>query len=150
MPVKIRLTRMGSKRRPFYRLVVVDSRDRRDGRYLDQVGWYNPIAKPHELKVDEDKVAEWLGKGAQLSDGAASLLKKAGTLRRLRGEDVQPKEETQAAEKAPEPAKAAEPEEAPEPEPAEAAALEAAEEPPEEAAPEPAPEEPPKEVEEKE
>jgi small subunit ribosomal protein S16 len=84
MSVKIRLKRMGSKRRPFYRFVVVDSRAKRDGGVLDLVGHYNPIATPHEIRVDEVKVSEWLGKGAQLSDGARSLLKKAGVLNRLK------------------------------------------------------------------
>ena len=84
MSVRIRLKRMGSKRRPFYRFVVVDSRAKRDGGVLDLVGHYNPIVTPHEIKVDEVKISEWLGKGAQLSDGARSLLKKAGVLNRLK------------------------------------------------------------------
>jgi small subunit ribosomal protein S16 len=82
MPVRIRLMRMGSKRRPFYRFVVADSREKRDGGVLDQVGYYNPIEKPLKIEVDEDKVFEWLTKGAQITDGARSLLRKAGTLAR--------------------------------------------------------------------
>ncbi len=82
MPVRIRLMRMGSKRRPFYRFVVTDSRNKRDGGYLDWVGYYNPIAKPYEIKIDEEKVFAWLRKGAQISEGARSLLKKVGTLKR--------------------------------------------------------------------
>ena len=82
MAVRIRLMRMGSKRRPFYRFVVADSRGKRDGGFLEQVGTYNPIEKPLKIEVNEDKVFEWLAKGAQLSDGARSLLKKAGTLAR--------------------------------------------------------------------
>ena len=82
MAVRIRLMRMGSKRRPFYRFVVADSRGKRDGGFLDQVGFYNPIERPQKIEVDEDKVFDWLTKGAQLSDGARSLLKKTGTLAR--------------------------------------------------------------------
>jgi small subunit ribosomal protein S16 len=82
MAVRIRLMRMGSKRRPFYRFVVADSRGKRDGGFLDQVGYYNPIEQPQKIEVDEAKVFDWLMKGAQLSDGARSLLKKTGTLAR--------------------------------------------------------------------
>lgn len=82
MAVKIRLQRMGGKRKPFYRFVVMDSRDRRDGAYLDSLGNYNPIAKPHEIEIDEEKVFKWLGQGAQLTDGARSILSKAGVLLR--------------------------------------------------------------------
>ena len=82
MAVRIRLMRRGSKRRPFYRFVVADSRGKRDGGFLDQIGHYNPIEQPHKIEVDEDKVFEWLGKGAQMSEGARSLLKKTGTLAR--------------------------------------------------------------------
>ena len=84
MAVRIRLKRMGSKRRPFYRLVVMDSRGKRDGGFLAQVGHYNPIAKPHELEIDEEKVFEWLNKGAGLSEGAEGILKKAGLLAKWR------------------------------------------------------------------
>jgi small subunit ribosomal protein S16 len=83
MSVRIRLTRMGSKGRPFYRLVVIDSRVQRDGGFLDLVGHYNPLANPFEIKVDETKLADWLGKGATMSEGVRSLLKKNGTLARL-------------------------------------------------------------------
>jgi small subunit ribosomal protein S16 len=82
MAVRIRLKRLGSKRKPFYRFIVVDSRGKRDGGFIDQVGYYNPISQPHDVKVDEDKLIDWLGKGAQMSDGARSLLKKAGFLAR--------------------------------------------------------------------
>jgi small subunit ribosomal protein S16 len=82
MAVRIRLMRMGSKRRPFYRFVVADSRGKRDGGFLEQIGHYNPIEQPQKIEVDEDKVFDWLMKGAQLSDGARSLLKKTGTLAR--------------------------------------------------------------------
>jgi small subunit ribosomal protein S16 len=82
MAVKIRLMRLGGKRKPFYRFVVMDSRNRRDGAYLDSLGHYNPIAKPHDIKIDEDKVFTWLGRGAQLTEGARSILSKLGVLRR--------------------------------------------------------------------
>jgi small subunit ribosomal protein S16 len=77
------MTRAGSKRKPFYRFVVIDSKAQRDGGFLDWVGHYNPIAKPHEIKVDEAKVSEWIGKGATMSEGVRSLLKKAGTLAKM-------------------------------------------------------------------
>lgn len=80
MAVRIRLTRMGSKRKPFYRFVVADSRGKRDGGFLEMIGYYNPIAKPHDINVDEQKVLEWLAKGAEVSDGARDLLKKVGIL----------------------------------------------------------------------
>lgn len=82
MAVKIRLQRMGGKRKPYYRFVVMDSRNRRDGAYLDSLGSYNPIAKPHDIKIDEEKVFMWLGRGAQLSEGARSILSKMGVLRK--------------------------------------------------------------------
>jgi small subunit ribosomal protein S16 len=76
--VKIRLSRGGSKKSPFYHLTVTDSRNRRDGRYIERVGYYNPVAKGNDivLKVDTDRVDYWLGKGAQASDRVASLLKR--------------------------------------------------------------------------
>ena len=77
MAVKIRLKRMGAKKRPFYRLVVADSRAARDGAFIDTLGFYNPIAEPVELKIDEEKALDWLQKGAQPSDTARSLLKKS-------------------------------------------------------------------------
>jgi len=78
MAVRIRLKRMGAKKRPFYRLVVADSRAARDGRFIDQLGHYNPIAEPAQIVVDEERALEWLRKGAQPSDTARALLQKAG------------------------------------------------------------------------
>lgn len=78
MAVRIRLKRMGAKKRPFYRLVVADSRAARDGRFIDQLGHYNPITEPAQISVDEEKALEWLRKGAQPSDTARDLLRKAG------------------------------------------------------------------------
>jgi len=76
----IRLTRMGKKKRPFYRLVVLDSRSRRDGAYLANLGYYNPFVEPHEVDLRADEIIDWLGKGAELSDTARSLLKREGVL----------------------------------------------------------------------
>lgn len=80
MAVRIRLTRMGAKKRPFYRLVVADSRSPRDGRFIEMLGHYNPITEPVELVVDKEKALEWLAKGAQPSDTVKRLLKKAGVI----------------------------------------------------------------------
>ena len=80
MAVRIRLKRMGAKKRPFYRLVVADSRSARDGRFIETLGYYNPIADPAEIKVDEEKALYWLQKGAQPSDTARSILRKSGVL----------------------------------------------------------------------
>lgn len=76
MAVKIRLRRMGAKKSPFYRIVVADSRYPRDGRFIEEVGYYNPVKDPVELKVDGDKVKEWIAKGAQPTDTVKALLKK--------------------------------------------------------------------------
>ncbi|HYZ00937.1 MAG TPA: 30S ribosomal protein S16 [Candidatus Binatia bacterium] len=80
--VKIRLRRMGAKRRPFYRLVVADSRSPRDGRFIEQLGYYDPLTEPATVKIDEDKVAQWLSRGAQPSESARTLLKQQGVLDR--------------------------------------------------------------------
>ena len=82
MSVKIRMRRMGSKRKPFYRIVVADSRMPRDGRFIEQVGYYNPLTNSDEVKLEEDKIFEWLEKGAQPSDTVRSLLSKAGLMTR--------------------------------------------------------------------
>jgi small subunit ribosomal protein S16 len=78
--VRIRLRRMGAKKRPFYRLVVADQRCARDGRFIDQIGYYDPTVDPPVLKVDTDKATEWMTKGAQPTDTARGLLKRAGML----------------------------------------------------------------------
>lgn len=80
MAVRIRLTRMGAKKRPFYRVVVADSRFPRDGRFIEILGHYNPITEPVELVVDKEKALEWLAKGAQPSDTVKRLLKAAGVI----------------------------------------------------------------------
>src|SRR4030088_695482 len=73
---------MGAKRRPFYRLVVADARSPRDGRCIEQVGYYNPLTEPATVKIDEEKVVRWLTQGAQPSDAARILLKREGVLER--------------------------------------------------------------------
>ncbi len=75
--VKIRLTRGGAKKRPFYHVVVTDSRNRRDGRYIERVGFFNPVASGQEvrLRLEEDRITHWIGQGAQLSDRVRSLVK---------------------------------------------------------------------------
>ena len=77
MAIKIRLTRMGSKKKPTYRIVAVNSETRRDGRPLEFLGFYNPMANPIEFSVDKEKVQKWLDRGAQPSDTVRSLLKAA-------------------------------------------------------------------------
>jgi small subunit ribosomal protein S16 len=80
MAVKIRLARHGSKGNPFYRIVVADSRSPRDGRFIERIGIYDPQQEPSDIKVDEEKAREWLGKGAQPTDQVRNLLKISGVL----------------------------------------------------------------------
>lgn len=80
MSVKIRLKRMGAKKAPFYRVVVTDSRSPRDGKFIEELGYYNPITEPVEIKIDAEKVKKWLSTGAQPSDTVRSLLKKSGII----------------------------------------------------------------------
>ncbi len=80
MAVKIRLARHGSKKAPFYRIVVADSRSPRDGRYIERVGSYNPRTQPSDIQVDTEKAKEWLGKGAQPTEQVRKLLKVSGVL----------------------------------------------------------------------
>ena len=80
MAVKIRLRRMGAKKAPFYRIVVADSRYPRDGRCIEEIGYYDPTKEPSVVKVDADKAKEWIGKGAQPTDTVKVLLKKEGVL----------------------------------------------------------------------
>ena len=78
MAVKIRLTRMGSKKKPFYRVVVADSRSPRDGKFIDQIGWFNPVAEADQVKLDTEKALKWLSEGAQPTDTVKALFKKNG------------------------------------------------------------------------
>lgn len=76
MAVKIRLKRMGAKKTPFYRIVVADSRYPRDGRFIEEIGFYNPLKSPAEVKIDAEKVQKWLKTGAQPTDTVRAILKK--------------------------------------------------------------------------
>ena len=78
MAVKIRLRRMGEKKAPFYRIVVADSRYPRDGRFIEEIGYYNPLEDPAVINVDAEKAKKWIANGAQPTDTVKSLLKKAG------------------------------------------------------------------------
>jgi len=78
MAVKIRCKRMGNRNRPFFRLVVADSRFQRDGRFLDILGHYDPLQEPARVEIDKELTLKWLGRGAQISETAKSLLKKTG------------------------------------------------------------------------
>ncbi len=78
--VKIRLRRMGAKKAPFYRIVVADSRSPRDGRFIEEIGTYNPLTEPAEIKVDGERALSWIKTGAQPTDTVKALLKKAGVL----------------------------------------------------------------------
>ena len=78
--VKIRLKRMGMKKEPFYRIVITDSRNARDGRAIEEIGYYNPVSEPKQLKIDEERAKYWLGVGAQPTETTRSLLKKGGVL----------------------------------------------------------------------
>lgn len=80
MAVKIRLRRMGAKKSPFYRIVVADSRYPRDGRFIEEIGTYNPLTDPSEVKIDADKAKAWIANGAQPTDTVKVLLKKEGIL----------------------------------------------------------------------
>ena len=76
--VKIRLRRMGAKKAPFYRVVVADSRYPRDGRFIEEIGYYNPLTEPSTIKIDLEKAQNWIANGAQPTDTVKVLLKKAG------------------------------------------------------------------------
>ena len=78
--VKIRLKRMGMKKKPFYRLVVTDSRSPRDGRFIEEIGYYNPVSDVDSLKINEERAKYWIGTGAQPTDTVCGLLKKSGLL----------------------------------------------------------------------
>ncbi|MBR2943121.1 MAG: 30S ribosomal protein S16 [Clostridia bacterium] len=80
MMVKIRLKRMGMKKKPFYRVVVADERATRDGRFVDEIGYYNPVSNPVELKIDVEKAQTWMKNGAQPTDTVRALLKKTGAI----------------------------------------------------------------------
>ena len=81
MAVKIRLRRMGAKRAPFYRVVVADSRYPRDGRFIEEIGYYDPMKNPPELKLDTEKAQQWIKNGAQPTDTVKNILKKSGVIK---------------------------------------------------------------------
>ncbi|TDX51966.1 30S ribosomal protein S16 [Orenia marismortui] len=83
MAVKIRLRRMGSKRNPFYRLVVADSRKPRDGRFIEELGYYNPTTDPETVKLDEESALKWLSNGAQPSNTVRNILSRQGIMKKF-------------------------------------------------------------------
>jgi small subunit ribosomal protein S16 len=83
MTVKIRLKRVGKKKAPSYRVVVADSRSPRDGRIIENLGWYNPLVEPSAIQIDAEKALSWLNEGAQPTESVTSLLKRAGIMDRF-------------------------------------------------------------------
>ncbi|HLR60744.1 MAG TPA: 30S ribosomal protein S16 [Pseudogracilibacillus sp.] len=83
MSVKIRLKRVGAKKTPFYRIVVADSRAPRDGRSIEQIGTFNPLANPSVVKIDEDKALDWMSKGAQPSDTVRTMFSEQGIMQKF-------------------------------------------------------------------
>ena len=81
MAVKMRLRRMGAKKAPFYRVIVADERSPRDGKFIDEIGYYNPLTNPAEVKIDAEKAEKWLNNGAQPTETVKSLLKKSGIVK---------------------------------------------------------------------
>ena len=81
MAVKIRLRRMGAKKAPFYRVIVADERSPRDGKFIDEIGYYNPLTEPAEIKIDAAKAEKWLNDGAQPTETVKSILKKSGIVK---------------------------------------------------------------------
>ncbi len=79
--VKIRLKRMGAHKKPFYRVVVADSRTPRDGKFIEEIGTYNPLMDPAEIKIDNEAAARWIANGAQPTDTVRALLKKSGAIK---------------------------------------------------------------------
>ncbi len=82
MAVKIRLKRMGAKKAPFYRIVVADSRSPRDGRFIEEIGFYDPLKNPAVININEEKAQDWLSKGARLTETARALFNKVGVLKK--------------------------------------------------------------------
>ncbi|WP_239617085.1 30S ribosomal protein S16 [Cohnella mopanensis] len=89
MSVRIRLKRIGAHKAPFYRVVVSDSRSPRDGRFIEEIGVYNPVAQPAHVQIDEEKALKWLQNGAQASDTVRNLLSKAGVLKKFHESKLQ-------------------------------------------------------------
>lgn len=93
MAVKMRLKRMGAKKRPFYRIVVADSRAPRDGKFIEEIGYYNPIETPAVVKIDEEKAQNWLNKGAIPTDTVRDLLSRQGIMKKFHESKMTKKEE---------------------------------------------------------
>ena len=93
MAVKLRLKRMGAKKRPFYRIVAADSRSPRDGRFIEEVGYYNPIEKPAVVKIDEEKALAWLSNGAIPTDTVRNLFSEQGIMKKFHEIKMTKKEE---------------------------------------------------------
>ncbi|GIP36783.1 30S ribosomal protein S16 [Paenibacillus sp. J31TS4] len=89
MAVRIRLKRMGAHKAPFYRLVVSDSRSPRDGRFIEEIGTYNPLTQPASVQIDEEKALKWLSNGAQASDTVRNLFSKAGIMTKFHESKLQ-------------------------------------------------------------
>jgi small subunit ribosomal protein S16 len=89
MATRIRLKRMGAHKAPFYRVVVSDSRSPRDGRFIEEIGVYNPVVQPAQVQIDEEKALKWLQKGAQASDTVRNLLSKAGVMKKFHESKLQ-------------------------------------------------------------
>ncbi|MDR7074540.1 30S ribosomal protein S16 [Fictibacillus barbaricus] len=89
MAVKIRLKRMGAKKAPFYRVVVADSRSPRDGRFIEEIGTYNPVVNPAEVKINEEKALEWMQNGAKPSDTVRNLFSNAGIMEKFHNAKLQ-------------------------------------------------------------
>ncbi len=98
MAVKIRLKRMGAKKKPTYRVVVADARAPRDGRVIERIGFYNPLADPFEFQVEQERLQEWLHRGAQPTDTVKKLLKKTGVWAALHSEASGSKIENETVE----------------------------------------------------
>ena len=83
MAVKIRLKRMGSNKKPFYRIVVADSRSPRDGKFIEEIGFYNPVSQPKQVKINDEKAVKWLGCGAQPTDTVKTLFTNNGVMEKF-------------------------------------------------------------------
>ena len=83
MAVKIRLKRMGAKKAPFYRIVVADARSPRDGKFIESIGYYDPVTTPANVKIDEEKAMKWMGNGAQPTDTVKNLFTKQGIMKKF-------------------------------------------------------------------
>ncbi len=101
MAVKIRLKRVGKKKAPSYRVVIAEAQSPRDGRIIENIGWYNPRTEPSEIHINEEKVLHWLKNGAQPTDSVASLLKRTGVLARFEQTKAKPATVTDTSAEAP-------------------------------------------------